>query len=85
LVGSALAGCDGRRGYLYHVAVAPQHRRQGVGRALVQSCLRALAREGIDKSHIMVKADNAEGLVFWTHSGWSPRTDLVLMSRSTSG
>src|SRR5437763_1242400 len=35
LVGSVLAGWDGRRGWLYHVAVHPDERRRGLGRELV--------------------------------------------------
>jgi predicted N-acetyltransferase YhbS len=33
LVGTVMAGHDGRRGYLYHLAVAPSHRQQGIGEA----------------------------------------------------
>lgn len=36
LVGAILAGNDGRRGYIYHLAVSPSHRKQGLGRALVE-------------------------------------------------
>src|ERR1051326_5296684 len=35
LVGSALAGWDGRRGWLYHVAVHRDERRRGIGRTPV--------------------------------------------------
>ena len=35
VVGSTMAAWDGRRGWLYHVAVAPNHRRTGLGTALV--------------------------------------------------
>lgn len=44
LVGTALAGWDGRRGYLHHVAVDPAHRRHGVGRALVEAAVGAAPR-----------------------------------------
>lgn len=80
LVGVSLAGHDGRRGYLHHVAVAPDHQRHGIGRMLVDACLTALKAEGIEKVHLFVKADNAAGRRFWESAGWRERTDLVVMS-----
>ena len=80
IVGTALCGCDGRRGFLYHMAVAPSHRRTGVGRALVQRCLRGLADLGMRKCHLFVLAENAAGRAFWQRIGWEERTTLVVMS-----
>jgi ribosomal protein S18 acetylase RimI-like enzyme len=58
LAGVVLCGCDGRRGYLHHLAVAPACRRRGVGRGLIDRCLAALAGAGMRKCHIFVIADN---------------------------
>ncbi len=82
LVGTALAGSDGRRGYLYHVAVQPDFRGRGVGARLVELCLDALRAQGIAKCHLFVMADNAPGIAFWKAVGWQPRGDLVVMSKS---
>ena len=82
LLGAVLGGHDGRRGYLHHLAVAPSHRRRGVGRALAEHVLKALGTQGIHKCHLMVRADNTEALAFWAHLGWDQRADLVLMSRT---
>ena len=46
------------------LAVAPSHRRQGIGKRLVAEGLAALAREGIQKCHLLVFAGNAEGRRF---------------------
>ena len=80
VVGVSLAGHDGRRGYLHHVAVAVAHQMQGIGRRLVEACLAALKMEGIEKVHLWVKAENEIGKGFWSHLGWSERTEIVLMS-----
>ena len=83
LVGAVLCGHDGRRGYLYHLAVARAHREHGIGRRLVELCLARLAAAGIQKCHIFVHADNQAGAQFWRHLGYSERTDLKIMSCPT--
>lgn len=80
LVGVSLAGHDGRRGYLHHVAVSEAIRKQGVGRRLVRACLAALQAEGIAKVNFWVKADNAAGLAFWNRVGGRERPELVTVS-----
>lgn len=80
LVGVSLAGHDGRRGYLNHVAVASAHRKHGIGRKLVELCLAALREHGIMKCHLFVYQGNEEGKKFWNHIGWRQRGGLDLMS-----
>jgi N-acetylglutamate synthase len=82
LVGTVLAGHDGRRGYIYHVAVAPDHRRKGVGSLLVKSSLNRLTEQGILKCHIMLFNNNMAGLKFWKSIGWLYRDDLCIMSKT---
>jgi ribosomal protein S18 acetylase RimI-like enzyme len=81
VVGAVLCGTDGRRGYLHHLAVAAPDRQRGLGRALVQRCLDALAAAGITKCHLFVFAPNIPARNFWTRIGWRLREDIVVMSR----
>jgi len=83
LVGAALCGHDGRRGYIHHLAVEQPHRLQGIGKALVTRCLTALRAAGIDKCHLFVFTANQNAQSFWNEVGWSHRTDLVVMSSYT--
>ena len=83
LVGIMLCGHDGRRGYIHHLVVADSHRRQGLGRRLVEEGLAALARAGIQKCHIFVFTQNQNAIDFWDEIGWERRQDLMLMSRTT--
>ncbi len=82
IVGTILCGSDGRRGYLYHVAVDEEFRREGLGRRLVEAATRSLRSTGIEKCHAMVFASNDVGRSFWVRSGWQLRDDLVVFSRN---
>jgi N-acetylglutamate synthase len=81
LIGTILCGTDGRRGYIYHLAVAVESRRSGVGRALLAESLSALQRIGIRKCHAFVFQSNPFGELFWEQSGWQRRDDLQVYSR----
>ena len=81
LVGAVLCGHDGRRGYVHHLAVSEPHRRQGLGRTLVERCLSALRRAGIAKCHIFVFADHQATIAFWKSIGWTQRMELIMMSQ----
>lgn len=85
LAGAVMSGHDGRRGYIHHLAVDPAFRGRGIGRALAERCIAALAREGIDKVHAFVFSDNKAGLGFWRRFGWHERTDLTVFSHIASG
>ena len=79
---AALFCChDGRRGYLYHLAVAESHRRQGIARAMVDRCLTMLTQLGIARCTLFVVADNEEGAAYWKHTGWRERVDLRAMAK----
>ena len=64
IVGTALCGHDGRKGYIYHIAVAEEYRGRGIGRLLVKRCLQRLMEEGIDKCNLNVFRNNAIGNAF---------------------
>ncbi|MQK65990.1 GNAT family N-acetyltransferase, partial [Escherichia coli] len=57
VVATILCGHDGRRGLIHHLLVAPTHRRQGLGRALLSRALAALGQAQIQKCHLLVFRD----------------------------
>ena len=81
LIGTILCGTDGRRGYIHHLAVAPESLRKGIGRALLEATLSALQRIGIRKCHAFVFQSNPFGELFWERSGWQRRDDLHVFSK----
>ncbi len=80
IIGTIMAGHDGRRGYLQHLAVDTTYRRQGIGTELVRRSLTALAAIGITKAHLFALEDNESGKRFWQSLGWKERRDVVLFS-----
>ena len=82
LAGVVLAGQDGRRGYIYHMAVAAACRHRGVGSALVERCLAALKAEGIHKVALLVFKYNDTGNAFWERQGFTVREDVNYRNRA---
>ena len=83
LVGTVLAAHDGRRGALYHLAVAEDRRGQGLSTQLMARALDGLRVAGIERINVFVLADNASGLSFWgaaTRRGWFKRDDVLVYS-----
>jgi putative acetyltransferase len=84
IIGAVLCGHDGRRGYLHHLAVASEHRRQGIGKSLVEACLSKLGELGIQKCNIFLYTDNVAGREFWQRHGWVERADLRMLQKPTA-
>lgn len=77
VAGVILCGNDGRRGYIYHVAVRPAQRRRGIGRSLVDTVVGALKKERINKAALVVFRSNELGNRFWSSIGFQERDDLI--------
>ncbi len=81
VVGTVLCGSDARRGYLYHLAVAKTHQARGVGKRLLELCLRNLGKAGIEKVHLFVYKTNTGAIRFYRRTGWKERKELVVFSK----
>ena len=75
IVGSILAGHDGRQGAFYHVCVAAGYRKHGIGRRMVRAALATLHDEGISKVTLVAFSSNEVGNAFWERIGWTRRPD----------
>jgi ribosomal protein S18 acetylase RimI-like enzyme len=65
VVASVLVGHDGHRGWVYYVAVDPQHRKKGLGRAIMAAAEEWLRARGILKLQLMVRPDNIQVQAFY--------------------
>jgi ribosomal protein S18 acetylase RimI-like enzyme len=70
VIGSILCGSDGRQGALYHVCVAEEFRRQGIGTRMVGYCMQQLKALGINKVGLIAFTKNGGGNAFWKQIGW---------------
>lgn len=70
LVGAVLCGHDGRRGYIYHLAVRTDRRGLGLGHRIMRRSLEQLRAAGLPRALLLVAADNEGGREFWRREGW---------------
>ena len=78
VIGTAMAGYDGHRGWLYTVAVAPEHRRRGTGTALVRHAVGALRTAGCAKVNLQIRATNTAVRGFYESLGFEVEERLSM-------
>jgi ribosomal protein S18 acetylase RimI-like enzyme len=69
LAASVMVGFDGHRGWVYYLAVAPERRRAGLGRTMMEAAEAWLRARGAPKIQLMVREDNVEALGFYEALG----------------
>lgn len=82
IIGVIIAGNDGRRGYIYHTAVNPIYRKQGIATELVENAMVALKSFGINKVALVVFDTNENGNAFWERIGFTIREDLMYRNKT---
>lgn len=83
LIGTVLAGFDGRRGYIYHLAVHQDYQRRGYGQTLLKRAILELQTLGARKMHLFVLRDNPAAAAFYQRQGWQNRRDIQVFSWDT--
>lgn len=77
LAATAMAGHDGHRGWVYYVAVDPDHRGKGFGRAVMAAAEDWLRARGIAKLMLMVRPENAKVQAFYETLGYDEQERVV--------
>jgi ribosomal protein S18 acetylase RimI-like enzyme len=71
VLGSAMIGFDGHRGWVYYLAVAPGHQRTRLGRRLMERAEQLLIERGCPKINLLVRSTNAGVLAFYEKLGYA--------------
>jgi ribosomal protein S18 acetylase RimI-like enzyme len=70
LIGTVIGGYDGRRGFIYHLAVSQAHRGKGIGGRLMDEVEGRLRSKGCLRCYLFVTADNEEAMRYYEKRGW---------------
>jgi len=83
VVGTAMAGYDGHRGWLYAVAVKPTRQREGIGAMLVVEAEQSLKNLGCGKINLQVRSTNQGVIGFYRRLGYEVEDRVSMGKRAT--
>jgi ribosomal protein S18 acetylase RimI-like enzyme len=81
IVGAVMGGFDGRRGLIYHLAVSPSFRGQGIGSHLMNEVESRLCAKGCLKCYLLVTLDNIEVADYYIQRGWQHMDQVQLYGK----
>ena len=82
IVGSLIATFDGWRGNMYRMAVHPDYRRRGIGRALVKEGERRLIKQGVKRITALVEEKYPWATAFWSSVGYEIEPGIIRFFRN---
>ena len=82
IVGSLIATFDGWRGNMYRIAVHPDYRRRGIGRALVVEGERHLVKQGAKRITALVEEKYPWATAFWSNIGYETEPGILRFFRN---
>lgn len=80
VAGTVIGAWDGRRAWIYHLAVRPAAQRRGIARMLMDEAERLLRDVGATKLNLLVESWNAGVADFYRRLGYAP-DDLLFMTK----
>ena len=81
IIGAVMSGYDGRRGLIYHLAVASSFRGQGIGSGLMDEVESRLRAKGCLKCYLLVTLDNIEVADYYMQRGWQHMDQIQLYGK----
>ena len=82
IVGAVLGGFDGRRGWVHHLAVLPEHQGKGFGKKIMDELVKRFCDMNVVKLKLEVVETNRDVVDFYKHLGWDERPEIITMSLS---
>lgn len=81
LVATVMAGYEGHRGWVNYLAVAPEHRKKGFGRCLMEEVEKRLVERGCPKLNMQVRSSNTDAVAFYRRLGYAADEAVALGKR----
>jgi len=82
VVGTVIGGWDGRRGFVYRMAVHPEHQRRGIGRGLMREFVERLRAKGALAINVIYNTANARARAFYCSLGYADRGEVSVMGKA---
>jgi len=82
IVGAVIGAWDGRRAWIYHLAVDPRFRRKHIASKMLQEVERRMREKGVPKVNAQVFLWNAPSLNLFESLGYKKQSDLVQMGKT---
>jgi len=76
IIGYAVGRASGKNGHVDSVAVAPRHRRRGIGKALLSAVTHRLIEEGVEQIHLEVRKGNTAAISFYERMGFHVSSEI---------
>lgn len=81
VVGVIMGAWDGRRGWIHHLAVLANNRKQGIGSALLNEVESRLKAKGCLKVNLMVHKENTAAQGLYRRLGYNDMSSILLMGK----
>jgi ribosomal protein S18 acetylase RimI-like enzyme len=81
IIGAVMGGYDGRRGIMYHLAVANEFRNQGIATGLEDELERRMKAKGCIRYYLLVTKDNPQAIQFYENRNWE-KLDLFVYAKN---
>ena len=81
ILGVVMGAWDGRRGWINHLAVRPEHQRKGIGTVLIHELEKRLTGKGAKKVNAQIYQWNQKSIEFFKALGYEVHSDLVMIGK----